>query len=67
MSGSSINDPDHWLDRAAQMRALAETMTDIETREIMRQLADDYDKLADRAARRADGAPPPTKANEVCR
>jgi hypothetical protein len=30
-----INDPDHWSGRAAQMRALAalaDTMTDIETR-----------------------------------
>jgi hypothetical protein len=36
------------------MHALAETMTDVETRVIMVRLADDYDKLADRAGRLAD-------------
>jgi hypothetical protein len=27
-----INDPGHWLDRAAEMRALAETMDDVDVR-----------------------------------
>ena len=56
MASSSINDPKYWRDRAAEMRALAETM-----KEIMHHLADDYDKLADRAARRqaqTDQEPP---------
>jgi hypothetical protein len=47
MASSSINDSKYWRDRAAEMRALAETM-----KEIMHRLADDCDKLADRAARR---------------
>jgi hypothetical protein len=50
MPHGNINDPQHWRDRAAEMRALAETMNDAETIAIMNRLADDYDKLADRAA-----------------
>jgi hypothetical protein len=49
------NDPKHWRDRAAQMRALALTMTDSETTILMNDLAADYDKLADRAAIKANG------------
>ena len=45
---SHISDPNHWHDRAAVMRTLSETMTNVETRAIMLRLADDYDKLADR-------------------
>ncbi len=54
MSNTSINDPKHWRDRAAEMRTLAETMQEAETIAIMRRLADDYDKLADRAALRSN-------------
>jgi hypothetical protein len=52
-----INDPKPWRDRAAEMRALAEMMADVETRTIMLRLADDYDKLADRANARASVPP----------
>ena len=52
MTRKPINDPKHWRARAAQMRALAVTMKDAETIAIMNRLADDYDKLAERAARR---------------
>jgi hypothetical protein len=52
---SHISDPNHWHDRAAVMRTLSETMTNVETRAIMLRLADDYDKLADRTTRRAGG------------
>jgi hypothetical protein len=47
-----IDDPQHWHDRAAQMRALANVTECGETQEIMRRLADDYDKLGERAAKR---------------
>jgi hypothetical protein len=40
----------HWHDRAALMRALAETMTDVETHAIMLRLAADYDELVDRSS-----------------
>jgi DNA-binding ferritin-like protein len=56
MASGNINDPKHWHDRAAEMRALAETM-----KEIMHRLADHFDKLADRAAQRraqSDQEPP---------
>jgi hypothetical protein len=59
MARNSVNDPKHWRDRAAAMRALAHTMKDPEAVKIMNRLADDYDKLADRAALRSDGQVPP--------
>jgi hypothetical protein len=52
MAKKPINDPLHWRPRAADMRALAVTMKDAETIAIMNRLADDYDKLAERAAQR---------------
>jgi hypothetical protein len=59
MSYGNIDDPKHWRDRAAEMRALSDTMTDPQTIAIMRRLADDYDKLAERAAVRSKGDVPP--------
>ena len=59
MPHGNINDPQHWRDRAAEMRALAENMKDAETIAIMNRLADDYDRLADRAAIRNQRSVPP--------
>ena len=56
MALNHVNNPKHWRDRAAEMRALADTMKDTEAIRIMRRLADDYDKLADRAQQRSDGS-----------
>lgn len=56
-----INDPKHWRDRAAQMRALAECMAKPETMAIMAKLAEDYDKLADRAEERGRRKQPKEK------
>jgi hypothetical protein len=53
MPSRTVNDPKHWYDRAAEMRALSETMRDPEVIAIMLRLADDYDKLAERAHIRA--------------
>jgi hypothetical protein len=66
MTLSRINDVQHWRDRAAEMRALSDTMHDVETAAIMLRLADDYDCLADRAAERAghdSNAPSPRPHN----
>jgi hypothetical protein len=51
------NDSKHWRDRAAEMRALADTMKSADTAGIMLRLANDYDKLADRAEARSKGLP----------
>jgi hypothetical protein len=52
----SINDPKHWSDRAGEMRAFSDAMKSEEATAIMLRLADDYDKLADRAEERAKRA-----------
>jgi hypothetical protein len=58
MSNRETNDPQHWRDRAAQMRALAVEMGDTEAATLMRDLAADYEKLAERAEIRAKGKTP---------
>ena len=47
------DDPDHWRERAAQVRALATQSNDLDAMSIMLRLADDYDEVADRAEKRA--------------
>jgi hypothetical protein len=44
------NDSKHWRDRAIKTRVLTDGMKDPKTTQIMSDLADDYDKLADRNA-----------------
>lgn len=48
-----LNDPQHWRDRADQMRSLASETSDPESRTIMLRVANDYELLALRAERRA--------------
>jgi hypothetical protein len=57
----TINDPQHWRDRAAEMRALAGCIEKPETVAIMAKLAEDYDKLADRAEARESRKRPKEK------
>jgi hypothetical protein len=61
MARSHVNDSKHWRDRAAEMRVLSTMMQHAETQDIMVKLADDYDKLADRADIRSNGNIPPAK------
>jgi hypothetical protein len=62
MPSGFVNEPKHWRDRAAEMRALAKGAIDLDTEVIMLRLADDYEKLANRAAKRADGGNPPLRS-----
>ena len=57
---SHVNDSKHWRDRAAEMRALADWMKDVDAVAMMLRLADDYDLLADRVNKRANGERPQT-------
>jgi hypothetical protein len=50
-----LNDPEHWRRRAEESRALAEQMSDETSKKMMLKIADDYEKLAARAAARLIG------------
>ncbi len=58
MSTGDTNDPQHWRDRAAQMRALAVQMAGSQAAILMNDLAADYEKLAERAEIRTKGKKP---------
>jgi hypothetical protein len=49
MAPKDIYDTKHWRDRATEMRALAEGMSHTKPAQLLNDLADDYDKLADGA------------------
>jgi rubrerythrin len=53
MTLQGLNDAKHWRDRAAEMRVLLDEIKDPQAQRIMLKLANDYDKLADRAEGRA--------------
>jgi hypothetical protein len=57
MLASFINDPEHWLERAEQMRNLADELDDEQAKETMLRIANDYGRLAQRAEKRAKGLP----------
>jgi hypothetical protein len=62
MTLQGLNDAKHWRDRAAEMRVLSAEMRDFEAQTLMAKLANDYDKLADRAEDRTarDKTPGPS-------
>jgi hypothetical protein len=44
-----LNDPKHWRDRAKEARALAEQEHDPISKAMILQVAEEYDRLAERA------------------
>jgi hypothetical protein len=60
-----MNDAKHWRDRAAEMRVLSDFMKDAQAQRMMLKLANDYDKLADRAEDR-NGQPGPQARRVPC-
>jgi hypothetical protein len=57
MLASFINDPEHWLERAEQMRTLADELDDEQVKETMLRIANDYGRLAKHAEQRAKSLP----------
>jgi hypothetical protein len=49
-----LDDEEHWWSRAEETRTIAEIMTDPEAKRIMFDIAEGYDRLAERAAERID-------------
>jgi len=56
MPASFINDPEHWRHRAEETRTLADGMRDEISRQMMLRIAQDYDRLAQRAEERKTGS-----------
>jgi hypothetical protein len=53
-----INEPQHWRARAEEARVLANQMNDSESKDAMLRIAEDYERLAQRAEDRALGRLP---------
>jgi CRP/FNR family transcriptional regulator, cyclic AMP receptor protein len=51
------NDPAHWRARGEEMRVLAEGVSDLKAKKRMLKMAEEYDKLAQRAEERAANHP----------
>jgi hypothetical protein len=53
MPNSFIGDPQHWRGRAEEARTLSDLMSDETSKQMMLRIAEDYDRLAERAEQRA--------------
>jgi hypothetical protein len=61
MATSFIDDPEHWQNRAEEARTFADQMKDEASKQTMLRIAADYDRLAERALLRLQGASPRPK------
>jgi hypothetical protein len=50
-----LNNPESWRQRAAEARAIASGMTDPDAKRTMLEVAQSYERLAERAGLRAKG------------
>jgi hypothetical protein len=56
MTSDLLTNPKFWLDRAEEIRVLAERMVDAETKRMLGKIASDYELLARRAQNRLRGS-----------
>ena len=63
----NIHDPQHWLNRAEEIRTAAAGIKGPGTKALMLLIAQDYDKLAKRAAERASATTPRVLTSEKLR
>ena len=54
MHSELLNDPKHWRERAEEARSIADQVSDPEAKRTMLRIADDYERLAEHARRRAE-------------
>jgi hypothetical protein len=54
MSIRLLHDPEHWLRRAEELRAIAEVTRDTDAKATLLRIVADYEQLAERAKRRPD-------------
>jgi hypothetical protein len=51
--GAILDEPEHWRERAKEARNVVEQLTDPTVRAMMSRIAEDYERLAEHAERRA--------------
>jgi hypothetical protein len=56
-----LDNPAHWIGRAARARVMASEMADIELKRILLEIATGYDELAQRAQKRLDKGDGPNR------